>query len=218
HMRGVPPMKDSADGGRPSVTFTGYQKFLVAVLAFLNFTIILDFMIISPLGAIVMPQLNIGPQQFGVAVSVYAFAAGAAGVLAAGFADRYDRKRLLLFFYTGFMLGTVVCALAPTYPILLAGRFVTGLFAGVIGSIVLAITTDLFPLEMRGRVMGFLQTAFAASQVLGLPAGLYISNYWGWHAPFFMIVAVSLLVGVFIVKFLKPIDAHLKLAGARQNS
>ena len=93
------------------------------------------------------------------------------GVLAAGFADRFDRKRLLLFFYTGFILGTLFCALAQTYPMLLMARIVTGFFGGVIGSVVLAIATDLFPLEMRGRVMGFIQTAFAASQVLGLPAG-----------------------------------------------
>src|SRR3954463_9198227 len=118
-------MKDSANG-RSVPKFTGYQKVIVAVLAFLNFTITLDFMIISPLGALVMPQLSIGPKEFGIAVSVYAFAAGAAGILAAGFADRYDRKRLLLFFYAGFMLGTLVCALAPTYPVLMAGRFVTG--------------------------------------------------------------------------------------------
>ena len=149
-----------------------YQKFVIAVLAFLQFTIILDFMIISPLGAMMMPTLHITPQQFGLAVSSYAFSAGVSGLLAAGFADRFDRKRLLLFFYAGFMLGTLLCALASTYPMLLVARIVTGLFGGVIGSVVLAIATDLFPLEMRGRVMGFIQTAFAASQVLGLPAGL----------------------------------------------
>ena len=92
---------------------------------------------------------------------------------AAGFADRFDRKRLLLFFYVGFTLGTALCALAPNYHVLLLGRIVTGLFGGVIGSVVLAIITDLFALQLRGRVMGFVQTAFAASQVLGIPVGLF---------------------------------------------
>lgn len=191
--------------------FTGYQKFVVALLAFLQFTIILDFMIISPLGAVLMPALKITPSQFGVVVSVYAFSAGIAGLLAAGFADRYDRKKLLLFFYGGFILGTLFCGLAPTYEFLVAARLITGLFGGVIGSIAFAIVTDLFPLEMRGRVMGLMQTAFAASQILGIPAGLYFSNLWGWHAPFLMIVAVSVLVGIFIVMYLRPIDGHLKL-------
>lgn len=190
--------------------FTPYQKFVVAVLTFLQFTIILDFMIMSPLGALLMPALQITPAQFGLVVSAYAFSAGIAGFLAAGFADRYDRKTLLLFFYSGFILGTLFCGLAPTYPILLAARIITGLFGGVIGSIVFAITTDLFPVEQRGRVMGFLQTAFAASQVLGLPAGLFVSNHWGWHAPFLMIVALGVLVGVLIFRRLEPINAHLQ--------
>lgn len=198
----------AADGGDG---FTGYQKFVVALLAFLQFTIILDFMILSPLGAIVMPALNISAQQFGIVVSAYAFSAGLSGILASGFADRFDRKKFLLFFYTGFVAGTLFCALAPTYEWLLAARIVTGLFGGVIGSIVFAITTDLFPMHKRGRVMGFVQTAFAASQVLGIPLGLAITQYWGWHAPFLLIVAVSVAVGGLIVVFLKPVDEHLKL-------
>lgn len=193
------------------LSFTGYQKFVVALLAFLQFTIILDFMIMSPLGAMMMPALKITPAQFGVVVSAYAFSAGISGLLAAGFADRYDRKKLLLFFYCGFVLGTLFCGLAPTYPFLLAARTVTGIFGGVIGSIVFAITTDLFPLEMRGRVMGFIQTAFAASQILGLPVGLFLSNHWGWHAPFLMIVFVSAIVGVIIWMYLRPVDGHLTL-------
>jgi len=191
--------------------FTGYQKFVVAILAFLQFTIILDFMIVPPLGAMLMPALKITPAQFGLVVSVYAFSAGISGLLAAGFADRYDRKKLLLFFYTGFVAGTLMCGMVKTYETLVLARLITGLFGGVIGSIVFAIITDLFPLEKRGRVMGFVQTAFAASQILGLPAGLYFSNLWGWQAPFFMIVAVSAVAGVAIVMYLQPIDAHLKM-------
>jgi predicted MFS family arabinose efflux permease len=201
----------TAGGTKPRTAFSGYQKFVIAVLAFLQFTIILDFMIISPLGAMMMPTLHITPQQFGLAVSSYAFSAGASGLLAAGFADRFDRKRLLLFFYAGFMLGTLLCALAATFPLLLAARIVTGLFGGVIGSVVLAIATDLFPLEMRGRVMGFIQTAFAASQVLGLPAGLYFANRWDWHAPFFAIIAVAVPAGFVIAFWMKPVAAHLVL-------
>jgi len=194
-----------------SLKFTGYQKFVVALLSFLQFTIILDFMIISPLGAILMPALNISASQFGVVVSVYALSAGTASFLSAGFADRFDRKKLLLFFYTGFILGTLFCGLAPTFEFLVAARLVTGLFGGVIGSIAFAIVTDLFPMEMRGRVLGTMQTAFAASQVLGIPAGLYFSNLWGWHAPFLMIVAVGVIAGIAIAIYLKPVDAHLKL-------
>ncbi|AWM04175.1 MFS transporter [Bradyrhizobium amphicarpaeae] len=191
--------------------FSRYQVLLIALLAFAQFTIILDFIIMSPLGAILMPSLEITAGQFGVAVSAYAFSAGLSGILAAGFADRFDRKRLLLFFYVGFTLGTLLCAMAQTYHVLLLGRIVTGLFGGVIGSVVLAIVTDLFPLQMRGRVMGFIQTAFAASQVLGVPAGLYLANHWSWHVCFFAIVGLSIGTIAVIAFAMEPVDAHLKL-------
>lgn len=189
----------------------GYQKLVVMLMAFLQFSIILDFMVMSPLGAMLMPALQITPSQFGLAVSAYAFSAGISAISAAGFADRFDRKSLLLFLYAGFILGTFLCAIAPTFHFLLFGRIVTGIFGGVIGSVVLAITTDLFSLQMRGRVMGVVQTAFAASQILGLPIGLYFANIWGWHAPFTMIVVVSVTVWGIIMLYLKPVDAHLKL-------
>jgi predicted MFS family arabinose efflux permease len=205
----------SADAVAPEkvlpLKFSGYQKFALALLAFLQFSIILDFMIISPLGAIIMPDLNISPQRFGEVVSAYAFSAGLSGFVAAGFADRFDRKRFLLFFYCGFIAGTMLCALAPNYPLLLMARIVTGLFGGVIGSIVLAIATDLFPLAMRGRVMGVVQTAFSASQVLGIPAGLYLANLWNWHATFLAIVLIAIPVGLIIVFYMRPVAAHLAL-------
>jgi predicted MFS family arabinose efflux permease len=194
----------------PAPPFSGYQKTVVAMLAFLQFAVILDFMIMSPLGALIMPDLKITTAQFGLVVSAYAFSAGASGLLTAGFADRYDRKKLLLFFYTGFILGTVWCGLAQSFESLLAARVFTGLFGGVIGSIVLAIASDLFPPQMRGRVMGLIQTAFAASQVLGIPAGIYLSNQWNWHVPFIAMAAFGLTGGLLVAWKLKPVDAHLK--------
>jgi predicted MFS family arabinose efflux permease len=191
--------------------FSSYQKFVVAVLAFLQFTIVLDFMLLAPLGALVIPALKITPSQFGWVVSVYAFSAGLAGLLAAGFADRFDRKKLLLFFYSGFLVGTLLCGLASSYHLLLLARMITGLFAGVVGSVSFAIVTDLFPLEMRGRVMGVIQTAFAASSVLGIPLALLLSTRWGWNASFFLVVAVSTLVGGLIWAYLRPVNEHLKL-------
>jgi predicted MFS family arabinose efflux permease len=203
----------SAVPGAPA-GFTRYQKFVIAVLAFLQFTIVLDFMILSPLGALLMDELDITAPRFGLVVSAYAFSAGASGLFAAGFADRFDRKRLLMFFYVGFVLGTFLCGIAPSYYFLLGARMVTGLFGGVIGAVSFAIIADLFPLQMRGRVMGVVQTSFAASQVMGIPLGLFLSNHWGWHAPFLMIVVVSVVVGVIIWVGLQPIRGHLALQRA----
>jgi len=204
-----------ADSSVNKSVFTPYQVFIIAVLSFLQFTVVLDFMVLSPLGALLMQQLSISPGQFGLVVSAYAFSAGASGLLTAGFADKYDRKKLLLFFYAGFMLGTICCALAPNYNYLLIARIVTGIFGGVIGSISFAIITDLFKLEVRGRVMGFVQMSFAASQVLGLPIGLVLANEFGWHSPFWMIALIGIAVGMVIMVYMKPITEHLLIKSDR---
>jgi len=196
--------------------FTPYQVFVIAVLALMQFTVVLDFMIISPLGAILMEELNIQPGQFGLVVSAYAFSAGASGLLAAGFADKFDRKKLLLFFYTGFMAGTILCAVATGYYFLLVARIITGLFGGVVSSIGYAIVTDLFELKVRGRVMGFIQMAFAVSQVLGIPAGLYLANHFGWHSTFWMIAVFGIGLGLVIALQMKPVRKHLEVPGHQQ--
>jgi len=195
--------------------FTPYQRFATGLLALLQFAVILDFMIMSPLGALIMPALSMSAQQFGMVVSAYAFSAGISGLLTAGFADRFDRKKLLLFFYGGFLLGTLWCGLATSFESLLLARIVTGLFGGVIGSIVMAIVADLFEPALRGRVMGLLQGAFAASQVLGLPFSLFVATHWDWHGPFLALVAFGVVGGLFIAWRMKPVDAHLALPNDR---
>ncbi|RYZ50999.1 MAG: MFS transporter, partial [Sphingobacteriales bacterium] len=201
-------MKKDIVEGTP---FTSYQKLLIGLLALLQFTVILDFMVLSPLGDILMKSLDITPAGFGWVVSSYAFSAGASGLLAAGFADKFDRKKLLLFFYTGFIIGTLCCALANSYALLLAARIVTGLFGGVIGAISLAVVTDIFEINQRGRVMGVVQMGFAASQVLGIPIGLYFANIWGWHAPFLMIVLLALAIGLTVLFKMHPVTKHIAL-------
>jgi predicted MFS family arabinose efflux permease len=195
--------------------FSRYQMFIIALLAVLQFTVVLDFMVLSPLGAQLMQVLHLTTSQFGLAVSGYAFSAGLSGLLAAGFADKFDRKKLLLFFYTGFITGTFLCSIAPNYQFLLTARIITGFFGGVISSISYAIISDLFDLNVRGRVMGFVQMAFATSQVMGIPVGLYFANRTGWHAPFTMITVVSVIEFISILIYMRPINAHLKIKSDR---
>lgn len=197
-----PPLKDK---------FSSYETLVILILALTQFTVVLDFMVMSPLGDMLMKSMDLTTTQFGFSVSAYAFSAGISGLMTAGFADRFDRKKLLLFFYIGFILGTLFCGLTTSYHTLLAARVFTGLFGGVIGSISMAIVTDLFPIERRGRVLGFMQMGFGASQVLGIPISLYIANIWGWQSPFLMIVILATVVWLVIVFKLQPVNKHLLL-------
>jgi predicted MFS family arabinose efflux permease len=191
--------------------FTKYQVLVIILLALTQFTVVLDFMVMSPLGDMLMKSMSLTTSQFGFAVSAYAFSAGVSGLLTAGFADRFDRKKLLLFFYIGFIAGTLFCGLANSYLMLIGARIITGLFGGVIGSISLAIVADLFPLHQRGRAMGFMQMGFGASQVLGIPISLYIANHWNWQAPFIMIVGLATIIWLATMLKLHPITQHLHL-------
>lgn len=199
--------KNSAE----KIKFTSYQKLVILILALTQFTVVLDFMVMSPLGDLLMKSMKITPSQFGIVVSSYAFSAGISGFLTAGFADKFDRKKLLLFFYIGFIVGTLLCGLVTSYPLLVAARIVTGIFGGVISSISMAIVADLFHFNQRGRVMGFLQMGFGISQILGIPISLYFANKWGWQSPFFMIVGLAMLISMVGIIFLKPVKEHLAL-------
>ena len=194
-----------------SKTFTSYQKIIILLLAILQFTIVLDFMILAPLGDILMKSMNMSTKQFGTVVSAYAISACISGIFAAGFADKFDRKKLLLFFYAGFILGTYFCAISYNYETLFIARIITGLFGGVIGSISMAIITDIFSIHQRGKVMGFVQMAFGGSQILGIPIGLVLANYWSWHATFYMVLILAILLGIALVIKLNPLTEHLKL-------
>ncbi len=200
---------------KDKLKFTSYQTIVIILLALTQFSVVLDFMVMSPLGDMLMKSMSLSTKQFGLAVSVYAFSAGASGLLTAGFADRFDRKKLLLFFYIGFILGTLACGLTTSYPMLIAARLITGLFGGVIGSISMAIVADLFPMQERGRVMGFMMMGFGASQVLGIPISLYIANLWGWQSPFLMIVGLATCIWAVILFKMQPVSKHLEIKSDR---
>lgn len=195
--------------------FTAYQRLALVMLALLQFMVMLDFMIIAPVGHILTKDLDITTRQFGFIVSSYIFSAAVSGIVSAGFIDKYDRKKVLLFFFTGFIIGTFFCAVSSSYIMLLASRIFTGLFGGVIGSIVMTILADLFAPAQRGRAMSSVQMAFATSQIAGIPLGLFIANYFSWHYTFFLIVLLSAGMLVVILLKLKPINEHLKTASGK---
>ncbi|MFC5282933.1 MFS transporter [Pedobacter alpinus] len=185
------------------------EKIILLLLAAINFTHILDFMIMMPLGNYLMPYFNISSQQFSMLVAAYTFSAGISGFLAAFFVDRFDRKRVLLVGYAGFLIGTLFCALSPTYSLLLLSRIVAGIFGGLIGAQVLSIVADLIPYERRGTAMGVIMAAFSVASVFGVPFSLYLANIFNWHGPFFFVAGMGCLLLPFLIKYLPKIDGHL---------
>ncbi len=197
----------------PATVLAPRREFwLLVTLAGIQFTHILDFMIMMPLGPQFRQIFGISDAQFGLLVSSYTFSAGVSGLLAAFYVDRFGRKKLLLILYTLFASATLGCALAPTYETLMAARVAAGLFGGVLSALSQTIVGDVIPEERRGRAMGIVMSSFSISTVAGVPLGLFLAAHFNWHMPFFAIAALSAVLVIFAWQTLPPMRDHLKLA------
>jgi DHA1 family inner membrane transport protein len=178
-------------------------------MALLNFTHILDFMIMMPLGNILMPQWNLNSSQFSIIVSSYSLAAFVSSFAAIFFADKFDRKNVLLVAYFGFLAGTVGCAFATNAATMIIARSVTGIFGGLISAQVLSIIADIIPYERRGQAMGMLMGGFALASVVGVPFGLYLANQFNWYFPFLVVAGVVVLLLPLLLRYVPSVRGHL---------
>jgi predicted MFS family arabinose efflux permease len=185
--------------------FSRQQVFIIIIISLLQFVVVLDFLIMAPLGNDLAREIHLSTVQFGTAVSVYALGAGIAGIVVAGFADRYSRKKLVLLSVIGFMAGTMLCGIAMNYPLLLIGRIVAGIFGGIAVAQVAVLVADSFVFEQRGQVMSYVQLSFAVCQVAGLPAGIFLSGKWGWQAPFWFIAGLCVCLTFLIWKVMRAV-------------
>lgn len=194
---------------RQELNIARNEWWLLAVLASIQFTNLMDFVIMMPLGPQLMRVFDISPQQFGMIVSGYTFSAGVVGLLGAMIIDRYDRKVMLLFVYSGFAVGNLFCAFSPTFEFLLVGRIVTGAFGGILSALIFAIIGDLIPDLRRGKAIGTIMASFSLATVAGVPVGLFLANAFGWHIPFFMLAGTSTLIIGLGYRVLPSIRGHL---------
>ncbi len=194
------------------------ERILLVTLAAIQFAHILDFMVMMPLGPILMRELAIDAHQFGLLVSSYTFTAALAGIPMAMVADRFERKRMLLTMFALFGLATLACALANDYTTLLLARGVAGAFGGVLGALVQTMVGDLIPFERRGRASGVIMSAFSVSTVAGVPLSLFLANTFGWRSPFLLIAALTLLVLLVGVRQLPLMRGHLPTAASDETA
>ena len=192
-----------------SITPAGERR-LLWLLAFTQFTVIMDFMVMMPLSPQIMHAFQITPAAFATAVSVYSWCAGLSGLLAATYVDRFDRRRLLLTVYALFAFSNLICALAPSFLLLLLARAFAGITGGVLGSVIMAIVSDVIPAPRRGAAMGTVMTGFSIAAIAGVPAGVLLGAHFGWPSPFLLLVALSLIIGFGGVFIVPSLTAHLQ--------
>ena len=200
----------------PSRGFRAQQWGLLLLLASVNFTHILDFVIVMPLGDQLRKQLHIDPQQFGMVLSAYGIAAMVTGILSSSVVDLFDRKTILVFAFGGFVISTFYCGLAPNYTHLLIARCLAGLFGGLAASSVMTVIGDIFPDHQRGRAIGVVTSSFAVASIVGLPIGLLLANQFGnWNAPFIAIGLLGICVWILAAVCLPSMTGHR--TGHRKN-
>jgi predicted MFS family arabinose efflux permease len=188
---------------------TRAEWMLLLVLAAVQFTHSMDFMVIMPLGPQCRQELSITPEQFALVVAAYGFSAALGGLLAASFIDRFGRKTALLTLYAGFTTGTLFCAIAPDYWTLVLARSVAGLFGGVVAAFLLVIIGDVFPEMRRGRATGVVMTAFSIASIAGLPVGIMLGNRFGVRMPFGVLGILSLVISIIAYRVLPTLRSHL---------
>ena len=188
------------------------ERLFLLTIAGIQFTHILDFMIMMPLGPQLIRLLHIDTHQFGLLLSSYTFTAAASSLLAATYIDRFDRRKLMLVLYACFIIATLCCGLAPNFTFLLIARALAGAFGGILGGLVQTMIADVIPFERRGKALGTVMAAFSISTVAGVPLGLLLASTFttlGWRAPFFFIVLLATIFWVIGYKLLPNLTAHL---------
>lgn len=186
------------------------ERWILLILASIQFTHIMDFMVLAPLGPQLMRLFDISAQEFSLLVSSYMFTAAIVGLIAAFYIDRFDRRLSLLWMYGGFTVATLLCALAPNFHVLLITRAITGAFGGVLGAIVFSIVGDAIPEARRGAAMGLVMSAFGFASVIGVPAGLTVASLWNWRGSFILLTVLNIAILAGAWRLVPAMIGHLQ--------
>lgn len=182
---------------------------LLLTLAGIQFSHILDFMIMMPLGPILIQAFGISTHQFGLLVASYSFSAAFSGLLAATFVDKFERKGLLLILFGLFGIASLACGLAPGYATLIVARAFAGAFGGVMGAMVQTIIGDVIPFERRARASGIVMSAFSVSTIAGVPISLWLANWLNWRAPFVLVAFLTVVFVIIAQRVLPQLHHHI---------
>ncbi len=187
------------------------ERIIIILLTLVQVCHVLDFVIMMPLGPMLIRSLHITSAEFGKLVSAYTISAGFFGILGTFITDRFERKNFMLLLFVGFALGTLYCSFASSYYSLMGARVIAGGFGGLLGATVFAMVGDYIPVERRGSALGLVMTSFPISSVVGVPTGLMIANKFGWQSPFLFLAILSAAFFILSITLLPKVNNQKNL-------
>ncbi|MDQ1718565.1 MAG: hypothetical protein QOE89_2518 [Pseudonocardiales bacterium] len=141
-----------------------------------------------------------GFSEFPWLFSIYLLAQAVTVPVYGKLADLFGRKPVILFGIALFLVGSILCGFAWNMGVLIAFRVVQGLGAGAIQPISITIVGDLYSLQERARVQGYLASVWGISSVVGPTLGGVFSEYISWRWIFFVNIPLCVLAAVMLIR------------------
>lgn len=178
---------------------------LVTVLIFGSFIAILNQTLLVTALPSIMHDLDISPNTAQWLVTVFMLVNGIMIPITAFLIETFTTRSLFIGAMGGFALGTLLCGIAPNFPVLMVGRIIQAAGAGVVMPLVQTVFFIIFPKEKRGTAMGWFGLVISFAPALGPVLSGWIVDHLSWRILFYMILPIALLILLFAYYLLKNV-------------
>jgi len=195
------------------------MKLALVALAVGTFALGMTEFVITGLLPAIAADLDVSIPTAGLLISGYALSVVFGGPLLTAFVAHRPRKPVLLFLLGFFVAGNLLCAIAPNYATMLAGRILTALCHGAFIGVATIVAGDLVRPERRSSAIGAMLSGLTFASVAGVPLGTLLGQQLGWRATFWAMAALGLLAAGSTVMFVPALastgEARTQLAAFR---
>jgi len=151
----------------------------------------------------VASDLHVSIAAAGLLVSVYAFGVFAGAPVLTVATRRMPRKAVLIALMAIYTIGNLICALAPSYAVLMAARVITSLTHGTFFGVGAVVATGLVAEDRKASAISVMFSGLTLATLLGMPAGAWLGLHFGWRATFWAMVLIG-LVSMAVIALLVP--------------